>query len=334
MTSIANFDFINTKIRARRARLYEGDRLEALLAARDLPDLVRLLGMESAGFTHYRVEAGLVARHLEELKMVALYLGGSRRRFFDALLNHYYKENLKVIARLKGREAPAGDAARMVVRLEGWNVDELLEASTVADVLLAVKDEHIRRWALKGLGDYEKSGTTFFVELGIDAGFFIAVFDAAAHLRPADREAVKTLVCREAGAHDVLAVMRSRFNYGIEFERIKPFLSGYPAKLDLARLAEAASFEGALRLVPAALLPAKAARDVADIPGLEFAMWSRIFRSARELFRTSLFDLGAIVAYYYLKRLELANLISVVEGVRLGMAKAEIRENLLPTGGF
>ena len=334
MTSIANFDFINTKIRARRARLYEGDKLDTLLTARDFPDMVRLLGLESVGFTHYRVEAELVVRHVGELEMVAGYLEGSRRRFFDALLGHYFKENLKNNVRLKAKKAPGADAAALVVELPGGNIEELLEAPTVADALLAIKDESLREWALGGLGDFEESGTTFFIELGIDAGYFTGVLEAAGELRRADREAIRNLVCREAGAHDALAVLRSRFNYGIDFDRVRPFLLGYPAQLDTAHLAEAESLEKALELVSPEVLPLRAARNVSNIPELEFAVWSVIFRSAMELFRTSLFDLGAVVAYYYIKRLELANLVSVVEGTRLGMAKAGIRENLLPMGEF
>jgi len=334
MTSIANFEYILTKVRARRARIYEGDAFDRLLVARDLSELAAALGIEHTGTTHFILEAALVKRHVEEIQLVTSHLDGAKRRLFDRLLYHYVKENLKVIVRLWANRHTDAEAQAMVADLPeqlALDTARFFSAGSMAELVTLIHDPLVRTAVEKCLGTYEETGTTFFIELAIDAGHFRGLDDACARLGRAHRRGAQQLIHSELTAHDVLTALRARFNYGIPLDRIRPFLV-QPRKLGLDKLEIAGGLADAQAL-SALLVGPKAAAALKTIPELERATWSKIHRLAVTQFRESVADLGALVAFCYLKRVELANLVSLVEGIRLDLNRDENRANLLPVGG-
>ena len=58
--------------------------------------------------------------------------------------------------------------------------------------------------------------------------------------------------------------------------------------------------------------------------------WKRFLRLANRAFRRSHMDLGAVVGYAGIRRVEVANLISLSEAIRTGMAAEVIRARLIP----
>ena len=67
-----------------------------------------------------------------------------------------------------------------------------------------------------------------------------------------------------------------------------------------------------------------------DASTLEGLAWKRFFRLANLAFRQSHMGLGAIMGYAGLRRVEVANLITISEGIRNGMAAETIRGRLIP----
>jgi len=67
----------------------------------------------------------------------------------------------------------------------------------------------------------------------------------------------------------------------------------------------------------------------ADTSALEGLAWKRFFRLANFAFRQSHMGLGAIMGYAGLRRVEVANLITISEGIRNGMAAEKIHGRLI-----
>ena len=57
-------------------------------------------------------------------------------------------------------------------------------------------------------------------------------------------------------------------------------------------------------------------------------------RLANRAFRRSHMGMGAVVGYTGIRRVEVANLITLSEGIRAGMAAETIRARLLPRAGM
>ncbi len=63
---------------------------------------------------------------------------------------------------------------------------------------------------------------------------------------------------------------------------------------------------------------------------LEELGWNRYDRLSCRAFRASILGPGIIFSYSGIRRIEVANLTSIIEGVRLAMSSDKIRSRLLP----
>ncbi len=58
-------------------------------------------------------------------------------------------------------------------------------------------------------------------------------------------------------------------------------------------------------------------------------MWRSLYLKANRWYYRSVLDFGAVAAFYYIKRIELANLIQISEHVRYGERGDAIRSKLI-----
>jgi hypothetical protein len=67
-----------------------------------------------------------------------------------------------------------------------------------------------------------------------------------------------------------------------------------------------------------------------DASLLEALAWRRYLRLSNRAFRRSHLGLGAVIGYVGIRRAEVANLITLSEGIRVGEAAEAIRARLIP----
>ena len=68
------------------------------------------------------------------------------------------------------------------------------------------------------------------------------------------------------------------------------------------------------------------------VPEIERLAWKRFLRLANAAFRHSHMGLGAVVGYLALRRVEVANLITISEGVRVDLPALRTRTRLIQRG--
>ncbi len=66
------------------------------------------------------------------------------------------------------------------------------------------------------------------------------------------------------------------------------------------------------------------------IPELEAAAWDRYLMLAHRLWRSDPIGVGAIIGYVGIRRIEIANLVTLSEGLRLGVESRRLRSYLIP----
>jgi len=126
---------------------------------------------------------------------------------------------------------------------------------------------------------------------------------------------------------------RGKFHYGLGAAMLVPFHVPH-AGIDRSRFEKMLAAEDLAQVAALAKgtaiegLPAGApAPEAAD---LEAMAWDRHYRVANRCFRRSHMGLGAVVAYAAIRRIELANLIALSEGIRAGLDAGAIRRRLIP----
>jgi vacuolar-type H+-ATPase subunit C/Vma6 len=207
---------------------------------------------------------------------------------------------------------------------------ELLKAADLASFVVLVPEPTLRAAALAAAPQHAETGETFFVESALDAAYYARLLALAADLPAAHRRPCQPLIGREAAIYNILAIFRLKLNYGLTGERAGPFLARGAIHAVLAeRLFDYPDFRDMLAHVPRELLAAEDAAAVFTIADLERVLWERLLQAANRRFYLSVGDLSLVVAFYTVKRTELANLIRVIEGVRYGMSPEAIRRGVM-----
>jgi len=337
MTSktVVTLPFTIAKVRAMRSFAYEGDRLAALGRARSVPELAKLLGFDQeAAPGPLELEARLTTRHISDLLRVDRLVAGTQGRLFDWLLARYQMENLKVILRFWSAGEPLERLARYLVEVPGLKtlpVEDLAEVRDLTNFIRLVPQRVFARGLKEGLAYWQAEGRTFLAEAGLDAAYFRELSACQSALTGTDQLTTRQLVGADVDTYNLLLVTRAQLNYHLELDEVAKFvvagtLISRSALLG-ARGETLSDILSALRAVEVLHLGETMPETIAD---LEDALALRLYRMANRRYYQSMLDLGALVAFFYLKRNELANLIRVVEGRRYELDWPEVERRLVP----
>lgn len=333
MSITGDFDFIHAKVHGLRSRVYEGDRLDALCDLSTVEQLWHRLYPDATPAGHRQLQRRLLADHLEVLRVIHEHLPGGLQDFFCWLMRRYQLENLKVLVRAwkagAGLEevrpylAPVPEAVSLPA-------EAMLGADSLADLVRRVPEPRLRAAAEAHIDRFQETGSTFFVETSLDGAYYEALLAEQDRLRGVHRAHTETLVRFEIAVFNILCLFRLKLNYGLAFEEARPFFVPLvPRAFRLERLYDYPEFDDMVPLIPPEFLPGGGEGEVETIADLERAFWQRLLQVANRQFYRSVSDFGAVTAFYTIKRVELANLIRVVEGIRYGMDGRAIRSGLI-----
>jgi len=325
--------FIIAKVRGMRGKLYEGEKLTRLCDAPGIEELAATLAPgEPIGDT-IGLQRHLTAQHVRALRSILVHLAGWRHELFLWMLRRYQVENLKVLLRAWATHAEPSLLARYTVDLPGaigLPIQAMMNSPDLESVIRKIPVPELQAGAFTGLGGFEESGRLFFVEAGLDQGYLAELRRRSERVGEESRPAVRQLVGLELDIYNVMLVLRAMFDYSIPFNKVRGLFAPFGAYVGLRvleQLRHAPDLDAAAGLVPPPALGATTPAPSAE--ALETAMWQNLYRVANRWYYSCVLDFGAIAAFYYIKRVELRNLIRISEHVRYGERGAAIRDQLI-----
>jgi len=320
-----------------RSKLFEADRLTALAEARHLGEFFRRLLPRAAVANHLEFEHHLLGEHLVNLDRVLRYLRGDMAALWEWLLVRYQLDNLRVALRchLAGGDRRAAEA--LMAPLPAWlalPLDDIFAAPNLRRVAALLPTVEFAT-ALERLAATPPPGglDTFAIEMTLDHAYY----EKLAHLGRARRLTAWTrrLVAYDVDASNLVALARARLYTSRPYEEIKPFLVWselHFREAEAQALYAAADWPAALAHSVAPLMPVPPGRSWSPSPtDLEEALRVQQYRLAVRAFAESMLDIAAVVAYYYIKRVELTNLVRVTEGIRHALPREQITAQLVAT---
>ncbi|HUW33228.1 MAG TPA: V-type ATPase subunit [Planctomycetota bacterium] len=329
-----NIDALYAKIRARRARMYEKEKLSRLCQLRSLPGLAAELYPEQGIESPRQFQKRLVDDHLASLVWILDFLGEPQYGFFLWLLRRYQIENIKVIFRgFHSRRPPADVLPYLAAVPEQLAVpaERLLAAPTAHDFAGELEKDPLHDMVAEAAAAYREHGKPFYFDASIDRVFYATLTSLAEHQELWENDRGSELVSLDAAIYLIMLTIRLKTSYRVEFESFAPYLR-IPHTIGIDKLREIYSSPGtaaAVESLPKGLRKQMPARvDTSD--ELERALAAYFHRRADSVFYHSGVALAAVVAFHYLKRTELANLIRLVESYRYGLSATEMRQSLLP----
>lgn len=337
--AVSNLDYLAARLHGSRSKMAEGERLDALCRISSIEEYARtvLPDREVRGIAD--LQRQLIEEFVEEIARIATQLVEARAHLVEWMPVRFESENLKVLLRASITKVNPEDAAGHLVHVPGLKpsqVHALAIAGSVTDFLRLLAGP-IRKSLEKALNEHGEDARPFFFEAAIDRGYLAELVARHNALPEGDREEVGDLIRGEADIFHLILLLRGRFNYGLPSDHLLSMHVPGTA-ISHATFSEMLNDTDPLTAVNRVVmrvvdpLPFEGGKGDPVIPVtvLERLAWRRYLRVANVTFRKSHMGFGAVVAYLAIRRIEIANLITVSEGIRAEMDPDSIRARTIP----
>jgi vacuolar-type H+-ATPase subunit C/Vma6 len=336
-------DYLAARLHGRRSRLAEVERLDTFCRIRTLPELARTVYPDTEFREVAAFQRRLVQDLARELSEFPGHLTGPGSGLLTWMLVRFKVENLKVLIRGLLTRTPREVVREYLIVLpkeSTIDTSALASAESLETFAELLPKGTLRNNLKEAVALYSDQTQPFFFEAAMDRGYFQGLLVRADGLTDTDKEAVWAMVLQEVDIFHLMLVVRGRFHYGLNPEWLRPLhvrgtkISGerFRAMLTDPDLRTAASriVGCALDALPSEPRASSEASATVDPAALEAFAWKRFLRLANRAFRLSHMGLGTVVGYAGIRRVEVANLITLSEGIRAGMAAEAIRSRLIP----
>ncbi len=341
-SGVNDLDFLGALVHGRRSRLAEGKRLDALCRLRTLPELVHTLYPDSEFHAAAEFQSRLVKDFAAELVDLLRYLEGSGAELLAWILARFQVENIKVMVRGLVNHVPFQELWPFIVPLPHGlelDVEVFVKAESLDDFIARLPQSMPRRWLKKAAASFREQARTFFLEAALDGGYFQELLACTEALPNEELELLRPLVLQEVDSFHLMLTLRGKFHYGLTPEQLLPLHvpgSGITTGRFAAMCADPEPLTAAARAVGRALDSLSSSPETAPRVGtpelsvFEALAWQRFLRLANRAFRRSHMGLGTVVGYLGIRRVEVANLITLSEAIRTGLAAEAISPRLIP----
>lgn len=340
--STDDLDYLNARLYGRRSRVAEGARLDALCHLRNLPELSRAICPEAEPHGTADFQRRLVQDLVWELSGFLQHLAAARADLLAWIIIRFQVENLKVLLRGFVNRTPLEVLQAHLVTLPPTltlNAPALAAVKSLEDFAGLLPAGPTRRSFTEALRIDRTQPQLFFLEALLDRGYFQELLVRTARLSEEDSGVIKPVILQEVNTFHLMLAIRGRFSYGLTPEfRVPLHVHGsgltyeqFNALLAAPDLLAAATLAGGrvLDALPSGRGSGETSETI-DPAALEALAWNRFLRLANRAFRRGHMGLGAVVGYAGIRRVAVANLVTLSEGIRTGTAAEAIRARLIP----
>jgi vacuolar-type H+-ATPase subunit C/Vma6 len=337
--SANDLDYLATRLHARRSRMAEHERLDELCRARSLSELGRAIFSSGESPTTIEFQRRLAQELADEISDCLKHLDAADQDFTEWLLTRFQIENAKILLRSFLNQLPLEMLQPHLIRLPSRMALEataLLTAKSLQEFAAQLPSGYPRSRLQTIIASSRETPTAFILEAALDAGYFQELFARNHQLRSAESEIIRPLISQEANLFQFQLVARGKFHFGIPTETLSPlFISRkhgdwLNAVLSAPDILSAAKSAVGIVFDELSSIGQRAESPAIDISFFETLGWQRYLRLANLTFRRSHMGVGAVAAYFGVRRIEIANLITLSESIRLNIAEREARARMLP----
>ena len=334
-----DLDYLATRLHARRSRMAEKERLGELCRARSVPELGRAIFPSTEISVTADFQRRLVRDLATEISDCLKHLDSENQEFIAWLLARFQIENAKILLRGFLARTSLETAQSHLVPLPtglALNATALLAAKSLEEFIALLPSGSPRNRLRAVVTSQRESPSAFILEAALDAGYFQELLARNSRLRSGEPEIIKPLISQEANLFQFLLLVRGKFHFGLTAETLMPLLVSRRAGGWLHAVLSAPDIPSAAKSVVGIVIDALPAasrtseRATVEISDIEALAWQRYLRLANLTFRRSHMGIGAVAGYFGVRRMEIANLITLSEGIRLGLGETETRARLLP----
>lgn len=282
----------------------------------------------------------LVRGLADELSSVSTSLGKQAASLVEWITARFEVQNIKLILRAIKTKSSIEDLRKHLISFKGEFVSKVRVGPTqmsIVDLLRIIPKGPLRKSLESIYNLYSESASTFIYETALDCSYFRELSLRTSRLHAGERQVVQPVIDQQIDTFLLMLALRGKYHLQVSPHTLLQFhVEG--SRISRARLSTLISDPDARTSVTRAIgwvIDQSSVRfldDVPDdsiIPTAEHLAWKRFLRLSNKAFRESHMGLGAIVGYAGVRIIEIANLISISEAIRLNLPVESIRKLLI-----
>jgi V/A-type H+-transporting ATPase subunit C len=344
---ISKYSLVNAKVRARLSTLLSLGTINKLAETRDLSEFYSALGGTIYEKIFSRPEITFDPRVGERLLLeqeaqwhaeLLQDLRKGERELIAHFLEKYEIENLKTALRIREGHRDLDEMKYMIRRdlPHMLPYQAIAESGSLEEAISLLGGTPYLSAARAYLDDYLERGTLFPVEIGLEIDYYKRLQEKVQKLSKKDRAVAQNLVGLEIDQKNISWLIRLKFYYDIPVGELLDYNIPGGYRVSRERLRQAFKAETMREVLQAAL--EKSFSRVADILVqekelsklylLEIILWNYLIVEARRTLGGFPFTIGTVLSYLILKRTEIRNIITILNGKVYKMDRGEIDSHL------
>lgn len=256
------------------------------------------------------------------------YLSGGARRFVQEWCRFYEIENLKFIVRSvfnqKKVEYLYDLSPKSKIRME--LVKDIRSLDELQDFLSGTE---YYRLAVDSFPRVKDEGKTFFFEMNLDNYFAQSLKKKVASLPPLERKGAKDILAYFLEVNRLLWIYRARFNYGMSASETISIIPKVYEFLREKQYEELLHTDSATGFISALKQFHFIDDEKAAAENLERELNRKMLRKAHRGFTGVPFKLAGLLAFAVFHSVNARNLVTLLEGRRLGASFDEVKQYLV-----
>lgn len=348
MKSLANYAFVNAKVRGKLSKLLSRESLNDLMAALNYEACVNVL-METSyrevaqrllpPVDAPRIEREFLNEELDVFLRIRDLLKGKPHDFVSLLLEKYDVERLKTVLRLWNKKAQDIHGFLEVRHraIHDIPVEPILKAASLEEIILHLEGTPFKKPLFEALGKFKEKKNLFYVEMALDLDYYRRLWEAVGRLPQSDRKVASRLIGIAIDIENIKWITRFKKYYDMPAGEVPYYFIpyGYKVKWDLIRNVYTSPkiediFKG-VSLKPyigiSSLLGSAETRI--KLAMLENILWFVSVNEARHALGGFPFTIGTIMGFMTIKKADLRNVRTVLIGKLENIPRELIEQNVV-----
>lgn len=345
LLSVMKYSAVITKIKGMYSKLLSTENYTELMNKKNVNGIVSWLKL-SAGYGHtlekvneYTIHRGeferlFVRALLDDCKRIYRLLGNNEKLLLKALMTRFEYDSLKTIIRSFQTHTSPPNIFYEDLRVNNigfgtgidlWKCAEAKSLHELAEILKETKYYTIFKPFVVGDREY----TDINIEMSLDNDYLLGTMDALSKLLSGDqKKGAEDFWGQEIDIMNILWIYRCKKYYNNTKEEILVHIVPYRYKISKEFISNLASSD--IKEFKSIMLQTKYGKifDNDDDRIWEQNLRIFLYKLYKHHLRSDTYNFASIMAYVYLKEVDIKNIITITEGVRYNLEPLEIKKLL------
>ncbi len=339
--SAVKYGYSNTRVKAMEAKLIKSQEMQGIAAAKSINDILPLLiqtdysqSLADYGgidIGHSLIDFALSRNMAGKLEKVLRITPKEDRHIMQGITGRWGIGNMRIAIEAKARGLSFDDISKYIIDYGGYNqafINEAMREPDVAGLLARLEKNPEQAASVKAaLSAYSSSKSVVSAIEGMEHEYHKSTEGMAESLRAMGEVRAAEIVCMGIDMSNLLMLVKAK-QRGLQFSDVEPKLlrNGGIERTSL-RAAYAEHDVASMLSRQHAFNLAKSIdmyKEKKRLLPFEIEMRNSIFSTSLKYLRRSVLSFGAILAYVYLKEIEVFTLRILIKSKEYGLSSEEI----------